>query len=246
MHAYYFGDSGLADDYIELAIPLLQAGGSEWERAHGTFAAATITIGRGDYEGAQRLYEEARTAFREIGDLGWSAFAAHDLAVCAVGLGDLPAASAYLEQALEFQRQGESSWAVGLTLGYQGFLAALDGDVAVAAAKLEESGEIWLEYGCTEKLTDWLMRIATLQPHIGRSEALARLVGSAESIRDSLGTIWELPDRTFYEQAISSLREALGEEAYQAARSSGYKLELDQACREGFALLRSLGTAPDS
>jgi predicted ATPase len=240
MYAYYSDSSALATDYIERATRLLQIGGTDWERTHGIFAAATILIGRGEFDEAQRLFEEARTSFQEIGDLGWSALAAHDLAVCAVGLGDMSTASAYLEEALELHRKGESTWAIGLTLSYQGFLAALDGNVALASSKLEESGAIWAEYGCTDKLCDWLIRIAMLQPQIGRSEALARLVGAAEAIRDSLGAIWEPPDRTFYEQAIDFLREALGEESYQAARSAGYQLELDQACREGFALLQNV------
>ena len=66
---------------------------------------------------------------------------------------------------------------------------------------------------------------------------LARLVGSAEQIRDSLGSIWEEPERSMFVKAIDQLRTDMGSEAYEAAWRTGHDRDVDSACREGRSAL---------
>ena len=244
--AHHLDKSDLGDSYIEQAIPLLRSGGGAREKAHGALAVGAIATGRGEYHEALAPLEYAQREFRELGDLDWSAFLSHFLGINALGLEDKLTARKHLEAALEHELRGESTWSRGLTLEYQGFLAALEGEIGQAASKLQESVAIWLEYGSTDRISDWLMRIVTLQPYLDRNAELARFVGAAEAIRDSLGTIWDLPERTYYERAIQSLREALGEVAYKSARDIGRQLTPSQVCGEGLELLRGLDARPSA
>jgi len=243
--AYLLNDVELGTRYIEQALPLLESGAGAWEQAHGEFVAGSILSGREHYEEAAARLAKAKQVFEHLGDQHWSANITHALAINAVGLGDIPAAKRYLEASLEFHQVGEDTWMTGLTLGYQAFLAALEGEIELAAPKFEQSAAIWLQYGSTEKLTDWLMRLVLLASHHRTGADLARLVGAAESIRDSQGTFWELPERTYYEQVIHELQERLGNDAYQSAWLLGRTLTPEQACAEGLELLRVLHGSSD-
>ena len=74
-----------------------------------------------------------------------------------------------------------------------------------------------------------LARVAVAQ---GRMERAARLCGAAAALREDRG--WPLPPakRAKNDRTVAAARDALGEEAFEAAWDRGHELSLEEAVRD--------------
>jgi len=66
---------------------------------------------------------------------------------------------------------------------------------------------------------------------VGKAEQAVRLLGCAESLRDSIGVpVWTFykPDQSLYQQTLKRLREQLGDEAFQRIWAEGQRLTWEQ------------------
>ena len=188
-----------------------------------------VAYEQGDYARAVRLQEQSLVLAREFGntfDIAWSIRA---LADAVRGQGDLKRAQALLEEGLALSRGTENEWGIVRTLASLGSVACEAGEYARARSLYEES----LELGRRTRLNhpdllclEGLARVAVAQ---GRPERAAWLYGTAASLREDRG--WPLPPakRAEHERTVAAAREALGEEAFEAAWERGYELPLEKA-----------------
>jgi len=94
---------------------------------------------------------------------------------------------------------------------------------------LEESLMLFRELGSQWGIANALEELAKLAGVKGQRERAVRLLGAAESLREAIGAPMYLPERSDYEQIVTELRSALGDEAFAVAWEEGRTMTLEQA-----------------
>lgn len=190
-----------------------------------------VLLADGDAGGAVVRCSEAAAALEPAG--GWR----HALALINHGIalrhtGDLAEARRLHEASASTFRAFGDDWGLAMALRNLGMIDALEGRHDAAAALYRESlrhlsasGERWFLSRAMEELAAVLMRR-------GEGRRAARLLGAAESLRDSVGA----PIVPFYEaryrETCDALRAALGPEALGACWQEGRSLSTEAALDE--------------
>jgi predicted ATPase len=182
----------------------------------------------GDYERAVRLQEQSLVLAREFATTFSIAWSLRALGDAVREQGDLVRARVLLEESLALSRGKEYAWSIARTLASLGSVECQAGEYALAWRLYKESLELGRRIG--QNLTilrclEGLSRVAVAQ---GRMERAAWLCGAAAAVREDRG--WPLPPakRAEHERTVAAVREALGEEAYEAAWARGHALPLEQ------------------
>lgn len=103
------------------------------------------------------------------------------------------------------------------------------GNLSLARACLEESMTISREIGDRWGMIYTLESYASMATAVGDYERTARLWGTAEISRETLGAPLLLNDRLRYEHDLAMARAQLGETAFRDEWAAGRALGLDQA-----------------
>jgi predicted ATPase/DNA-binding SARP family transcriptional activator/Tfp pilus assembly protein PilF len=165
--------------YCERA--LVQTGAQErskW-RARALCAAADIAGNQGDYDAAQRRYEEAMAISREIGDRQGSAGSLSSLACMAHERGDLEKALALHTQCLHLRRELGDKSGMAASLLNLGSWRAAHGDREEAQRLLEEALAISGEVGNQALEAVILNTIGNMVLELGRSDEARSLYEQA-------------------------------------------------------------------
>jgi predicted ATPase len=237
IYRYYIGDVERGRQLAEEGLNLVRKEADAWTAAHAMYLLAVIVTGEGSYPGAMALATEAIDGFREAGDAVWEANALELLAQVAMCMEVLSLAERSIDRALKLLERHDATWPLASTLERAAVLALKNGDLAEAAALLKRSEPIWTNFGSTEALGEWLLLTASVSRCAAEPERLARLIGTAEQIRDTLGTIWEEPERAIFEVTIGSLQSTLGPDVFREAWLAGQNLSLVDAVAEGRVIL---------
>ncbi len=81
--------------------------------------------------------------------------------------------------------------------------------------------------------------IAALQAANGERQKAARLFGTAEALRESIGVVLPPPFRGASQQAIATVQATLGEERFVTLWQEGAKMEVEQALTEALGVVES-------
>ena len=110
-----------------------------------------------------------------------------------------------------------------------GVLAHYRGQYELAAEQMQRGLFIFRELGTGYGLAIALASLAGPIAKLGDYEKAARLLGAADAELESLGTNQQPVDQVGIGQFRSSVREALGEDAFQEAWQAGHDLSIDEA-----------------
>jgi non-specific serine/threonine protein kinase len=156
-----------------------------------------------------------------------------NLGVALHGRGDFEEALAMYERALLEMR------AAGYVPGIAGALRDL-GDLArdqdqhhVAVAYYQECLSLFNKYGDATVLIDVMQGVALAAIAWREPERAARLLGSAEALRQKLGGEFSVPaDRAAHERAVKALHSALAQQELDVAWQAGRQLTVAEAFAE--------------
>jgi predicted ATPase/DNA-binding XRE family transcriptional regulator len=187
---------------------------------------------RGDQEQAVRLNERALAVAREFGSRFGAALALCNLADVLRDQGNLERAESLLEESLASLRSegGPLRIANALvnTLNRLGSIECELGRDSRASESFGEGLELVWRFGfgfegvaCLEGLA----RVAAMQ---GRPARAARLLGASAARRDETGTSLSPITLADHDHAVNAAREALGEEAFEAAWAAGHSMPLEE------------------
>lgn len=247
LFAYYLGDSNRGLELCQRSLDTFGPDGDDADIGYSNYVMAGILIGRGEFSGAIPFLERAMALFHTQSDPGWDGLLCHLRGVAEFGLGNPAGAVEWIERSLNIQRKLGDQWGTALALDYLGLVSALAGDETRAARSLQESLALWQSFGTTVKFSDWLMRVATLAITSRPASDVARLIGAAEIVRDSLGSVWEMPERTVYETTIATIRTDLGISVWLERHAEGRSLSTEAAAEAGLNMLdHILGARTDS
>jgi hypothetical protein len=134
-------------------------------------------------------------------------------------------------------------------LRYLGLIACTAGDLEEAAKWFKEEWTRLRQLGSRAAIAVGLADVATLAAARETWQPAARLFAKADALLMAEAAAFSLPARDDYERAHGRAREALGDEAYQAAAVTGRALTLEQALAEAEAVLepdrdRDAGATP--
>jgi tetratricopeptide (TPR) repeat protein len=196
----------------------------------------------GNPDDAIPLYEESAELLRALGleyELGT---VVSNLGVCLMSLGRLDEAEAHYAEAVGHCRASGRDEQLVISLFNLGRVSMLQGKHEAAAEPLAASLEAARGLSYTEMIAYCLKAIGELLAARGEHEAAARLLGASDRLFAQLGALVEASEQATYDRAVEELKEALGEDEYEAAHSSGAALGLDSSVELAFGMIApSLG-----
>jgi DNA-binding CsgD family transcriptional regulator len=146
----------------------------------------------------------------------------------ALARGDLEAAGAGLEEALDVGRRAGGA-ELGLALQWAGRLTRAKGDHDRAESLHHEALDLLQEAGYELETVEALESLAGLAALAESLPEAARLFGATEALREWIGYVRFLVDREAYEADVAIVREGLAEEEFRRAWEEGRAMSLDEA-----------------
>jgi predicted ATPase len=193
----------------------------------------------GDYARAEALMTEALQLNREKGNPQDMALQLNNLGKLALMRGNLGKARNLLEESLAIFRDLKEGRGTALALTNLGQVARNEGDYPQAIASFVESLALYRDVGDRRGITDCLEGLAVAYA-AGDNPALlahaATIYGSAAALREATGAHMHPSDQEYLDRAVSSLRERLGDAAWEVSQAQGRAMTAEQAT--SFALNR--------
>lgn len=236
------GNEEVALAYGEASPAFYQANGDRFGTAITLYVLGKIAEDNGEYDQAHNRFNEASTLFSLDDEQAWAGLALDHLGSVAYGRGDYEEASTVLTTALELQRMTGHRYGAAVSLLYLGHIALTEGNHVAAARCYGESLVLWREEKLRPGIVEVLSGLAAVAANRGNLEQATRLFGAADKVRNAIGLLTRLPERTLYERDTARARRGLGESDFQKAWAAGVAMSLDQAMAEAAAIASESAT----
>jgi predicted ATPase/class 3 adenylate cyclase len=200
--------------------------------------AGTLFVSQGSHDLIYPMLEQALSLDREVGDKEGMAVASLLLGWVALKQGDKATARRRAEEGLTLYRQMEHREGMAEALIMLGRVEAARGDYAFARTLYEESLAMAQEIGDQELIASGLEGLASVGAVQGELARAARLWGTAEAMREAIGAPLPPIERSDYEQAVATVRDHLGEEAFASAWAEGRAMTAEQVLISGERAIR--------
>lgn len=222
------GDYAAADRLLKECLDAEASMGSTPWSTTSRVLLARLALAQGEISEAGRLLDEADLLETGpgLGVPGPRAFV--DAAAVSRVAGDLPAARAWLEQALTAARRAEDLGAEARALRELGALARTGEDYPRAASLHHEALEQYRRAGEQPGVVACLEAFGGLEARQGRARDGARLLSAAQALRDAAELARAPINQPQFEADVACAREALGPE-FDEAWSEGGSLSTQEA-----------------
>jgi predicted ATPase/DNA-binding CsgD family transcriptional regulator len=221
------GDLNGAQPLLEESLALYQALGYQGDIGWPLIYLARNSVTQGDLAHARTLLEEAVTLCQEGGYKWGLARASGFLGQVTLAQGDVSAAYTLLTESLRLNQEVGNQHSVAWSLFHLASTVGLQGNVAAASTLYRQGLDLALALSYPRLIAACLNGLAIVATTQGQLRQAARLWGAAEVFLQQSGT---LPAglRPYSEQAQTSARAQLGEEAFNAALAEGRAVSLEQ------------------
>jgi predicted ATPase/class 3 adenylate cyclase/DNA-binding CsgD family transcriptional regulator len=182
-----------------------------------------------DLAQAHTLLDESVALSKEVGDKESIANCLYLQGMLALDEGDMASAHSRVEQALALYPEMKQRQSTTLSLYALAEVAAAQEDYIRSQALYEQSLVVALKSGDKPAITSGLEGVAAAVAAQGNHAWAAHLWGTAEALREAIGTPLPPVERVPYDRAVEALRTQLGEQAFAAAWAEGRTLSLEQA-----------------
>ena len=217
------------------SLAAAEAVGDRWAiaRAHGHLGFV-LWLQR-DYEQATTECELALAMSRELADGQEIAWSQISLGAIARYCGAADRAATLLADSRALAEQLGFREAIAWSLEQQGLLA-LDAADPAAAGLLQGSLEIHHELRDRWRTCSLLDDLAAVAQANGQAGEAASLLGTAEALRQAIGTVVPPCERALRDQTVAGASAALGEAGFRAALERGMQASVDEV-RDSLARL---------
>lgn len=197
--------------------------------AKALIGLARVALREGDLDRVHALAAESRSIADQLGDRDGLRLPLHLDAEATRMRGDLGRARKLYEQSIALNRELGQSRMVAIEAGNLAWVEINEGRFDRAATLLEASLGAAREgddmYGCAFGLIGFA-RVALARDD---AETAARLLGAADALLESDGTVLDPTDAPEYERTLALARTRLGVNAFEHAVTAGSRLSLDDA-----------------
>ncbi len=213
----------------EQAVRLYTDLGDDKGLSEGLSLLGAIRFQRREWVRAIEFHEHALALRRKLGDRNGVATSLGELGLIADETGDLERSQELQEESLAIYREFDNQLLVGILLSNLSILARKRSDFPRARSLLTESLSNVMEVGDKRYVAVDLDLFAVVAYHEGQPGHAARLLGAADTLRESIGAPRQLNFIRALEEVISGLSSTLGERACDALRSAGSAMTLEDA-----------------
>jgi predicted ATPase/class 3 adenylate cyclase len=228
------GDYTKGYSHAEAGLLLFRERGNKRGIAFSLQQIAWGYLEEGDAAKAHPLFEESHALFKEIGEKAYERLELWGLGWVAFRQGKIALARSLLEESANYQGEEEpaeldnQAWA----LAHLAQVVAFEGDYARARALYEQCLVIAKQVGWKGWTPFYLEGLAAVVAVQGELLWAARLWGTAEALRDGMGTPIPPAYRADYERSVATARTQLGEQAFAASWEEGRAMTLEQVVNE--------------
>ncbi len=212
----------------EEVLALYRQADDRWGEADASHRLGHVAFLRGQDELAEELFDRSAALLRYIGDPEGTARVHGGKAWLARRRGHPDLAAQHFAAALDIARHHAIRRTEAKALLGEGVLALDNQDLAVAAARMDESLTIMSELGDSLALLttlEWIVHLAT--PHTALTAA--RLAGACAALRAQAGIPVMASAGPEHELLLQELRSRHGGQAFERAVATGRSNALDQA-----------------
>ena len=157
-----------------------------------------------------KLFDEAIACTERSGDQLFACFLHNNAGVHALRVGDIPAARAHLEAAVQASRaNGQNSDRVAINLGW---VRRLDGDHDGARSSFEDALRMSRRSGERFGIAYAVLGLACLAADAGEWSRACVLHGIAQAALDRTGEPWQEPEAGYRRESLAQVRAHLGQE----------------------------------
>ncbi|HJX99983.1 MAG TPA: tetratricopeptide repeat protein, partial [Streptosporangiaceae bacterium] len=168
------------------------------------------------------LFNEAIACTERSGDLLFACIMHNNAGAHALRVGDIPAARAHLEAAVQAsQATGESSDSVTINLGW---VRRLDGDYGGARSTFEDALRLSRRGGERHGIAYAGLGLACLAADAGEWSRACVLHGVAQAALDQTGEPWQEPEESYRRESLAQVRTHLGMEQSERDYARGMAL----------------------
>ena len=228
-----------ASHYRE-ALRLREEVGDKRGAANTLHNLGNLAREQGDLDGATALYERELALQREIGTKLGIALALSGLGVVALDKGDYALAVAMSTESHTLYQEVGAKSLNAMVLQNLGFAFTYLGEHARALEFQNQCLRVTVGNGDKRGIACGLEGVASAIALFDTSPQSAarsaRIFGAADGLRESLNVPLPPADLAMMERSISTARNTLGEEAFNAARTAGRALPLDDVVAEALAV----------
>jgi tetratricopeptide (TPR) repeat protein len=225
------GEFAEARALLEESLAFHREVGNKAGMAHALWALASALFDfQGDPTTIRALLEESLALSQEVGDKEASGSFFSLSGKLALSQGDIATARRLLEKSLVINREIGNREHTADSLFHLAKVEVHQGDNVAARVLYEESLAMAARGGDSKGLiSSCLEALADVAEAQGEFTWAARLLGTAEALREARGTPLPPVDRPIYEQAVAAVRVQLGERAFAAAWAEGRLMTPEQA-----------------
>jgi non-specific serine/threonine protein kinase len=222
------GDPETAERRGEEARDLARTLGDAWGVAYAEYTLGIAAAEHKDWSAALPFYEASLDAFRGLGDDAYMLGAMDGIAWAARMLGDRERSKRLHEETLAYARASGYPGLVALQLFQLAEFATEEGRTHEALAMLREALVLNRDEGFVEGIAEVsVVMVATLQA-VGALAAAPALLAAAARLREEIGGGFGWVGDEI-ERLRGSLRDSLGDAAFESAWERGRSLSTDEA-----------------
>ena len=238
-------DNTRAARHAQEALSLFTEIDDEEGAGHAAYLLGIALYRLGDLDAAEVCYEQAITLLRPTGQDATlenviAAEAMLGIAQIARDRGDLARAASLYEETLQWQTLAGVTWGAALSRYGYGTVTQSQGDVPRALTLYRESMHYWRQIGDDGSVAVCLEGIASALCAAGASAQAARLLGVAQALREAIDLPVPCNALASYGGLVRSVRDCLGETAFNEAWLAGYRLFADEAIAEASRSIAAL------
>jgi non-specific serine/threonine protein kinase len=237
-------DLGAAEAYLTEATAGARAVGDDRVLFGALALLAEVVLTNGEIERAWEIQAEAQATAQAIDEPLTTAVALVNAGLVAHALDDLERAQAYLEDAVAAHRVSGGILGAAVAQMFLGEVLLARGDDAGAARQFRDALRGYAS------LPTWGLTGLSLEGFAAATvsrapEAAARLLGAAAVILERVEFERDRSKTAVYDQATHRARDALGDPAFEVARTAGTQLSWDEVLA-GVETLAAIMAEPKS
>jgi len=222
------GNYSKATEILEEARTHRQDLGHKSYLARTLIEMGSVARSQGDWERATDLHEGALTLFREMGDKSDIAFGLCNLGLTAFAQGNDRQAENQFEQALLISRETEAKDEAALALYGIGRVTQAQNHYASARAQYVEGITITRDQEFVAQHLEGLALLAIAENYLERA---VRLFSASQALHPPFRFEMSARERDEHDQAIATVRAALGEGVFESEWEEGKNLTLEEAVK---------------
>lgn len=205
---------------------------------------ASLAYTNGDFQEAGRLGEECAAIYRRLGNIRGVGHALTRLGLANARQGRLDAAERYFQECAAVHKSIGNMGGVHAALGNLAEIAHRKGDYALALARYGQALDALGAAPNKAILAATFEGLGSSLAAAGQPKAAARMLGAAESLRNTIGSPIFPTDKADHDAVVARTRADLGPGAFEAEWQIGATMPLARAMAESRALIESHARQP--